>query len=80
MTTAPRRSRGTGRIRMMSDAPTPNPTPEGFLKNCRRVADAKRDGQACRRTEVARGVYRSALKAAKKIGVNQAMLIRRCRS
>jgi ribosome modulation factor len=61
---------------MMSDAPTPNLTPEEFLKNYRRVADAKRDmDKVADELKSARGVYRSALKAAKKIGVNQAMLI-----
>lgn len=60
----------------MSDAPTPNLTPEEFLKNYRRVADAKRDmDKVADELKSARGVYRSALKAAKKIGVNQAMLI-----
>ena len=60
----------------MSDAPTPNLTPEELLKNYRRVADAKRDmDKVADELKSARGVYRSALKAAKKIGVNQAMLI-----
>ncbi len=54
----------------------PNLTPEAFLQHYRVIGDAKRVMDRVQdELKSARGIYRSALKAAKKQGVNQAMLI-----
>lgn len=54
----------------------PNLTPEAFLQHYRVIGDAKRVMDRVQdELKSARGIYRSALKAAKKEGVNQTMLI-----
>ncbi|MCC7348107.1 MAG: hypothetical protein IT538_11970 [Variibacter sp.] len=59
----------------MADA-LPNLSPSEFLKHYRLVGDAKREfDRAADEAKAKQGIYRSALKAAKKSGVNQAMLI-----
>ena len=60
---------------MKSDQ-VPNLTPEEFLTHYRRVAEAKRElDRAEEEARSVRGQYRSALKQAKRSGVNQAMLV-----
>lgn len=57
-------------------AEIPNVTPAEFLKHYRLIGDAKREmDRITEELRSARGQYRSALKIAKKHGVNQAMLI-----
>ncbi len=60
---------------MKSDQ-APNLTPEDFLTHYRRVAEAKRELEKIEQeVRSVRGQYRSALKQAKRGGVNQAMLV-----